>query len=179
MQYGLIFESAVVANKIASLNGKDKVLLGAAYLYRQQRLIEDFDKVYGEHLSSLFEAGIGACLEGRVKALAHLKEVEDNIPDTEEFGEQEGACAQNLLIALLYLLKFSASEQFEDFEKSASLAIDNIDLVNYEKDESYDEEVVTQEEVAVLIDMMDELAKRVEGARDTSVVAIICNGYML
>ncbi|WP_139341015.1 hypothetical protein [Pseudomonas sp. KK4] len=165
MQYGLIFESAVVANNIALLNGEDKVLLGGAYLYRQKRLIEDFDKLYGEKLSSLFKAGILACLEGRVKALAHLKEVEDNIPDTEEFGEQEGAYAQNLLIALLYLIKFSTGEQFEDFERSVSLAIDNIDLVNYEKDESYDEEAVTQEEIAILIDMIDKLVKRVGGGK--------------
>lgn len=68
----------------------------------KKRLIEDFDKVYGEHLSPLFEGGIAACLEGSVKALAHLKEVEGNIPDTEEFGEQEGAYTQDLLIALLY-----------------------------------------------------------------------------
>ncbi|MHC8317024.1 hypothetical protein [Pseudomonas sp. LB3P31] len=179
MQYSLIFESAVVASKIASLDGKDKIFLGAAYLYRQKRLIEDFDKVYSEQLSSLFETGIAACLEGRGKAFSHLKEVENNIPDTEEYGEQEGAYAQNLLIALLYLLKFSASEQFEDFEKSVSLAIDNIDLIHYEKDEFYDEEAVTHEEVAVLIVMMDELAKRVKGARNVSVIAKICKGYML
>ena len=179
MQYDLIFEAAAVANKLKLLNDKDQVFLGAAYLYRQKRLIEDFDKVYGEHLSPLFEGGIAACLEGSVKALAHLKEVEGNIPDTEEFGEQEGAYAQNLLIALLYLIKFCSSGQFEDFEQSVSSAINNIDLINYEKDELYDENAVAQEEISVLVFIMDELVKRGEGVRKISVLASVCNGYML
>ncbi|NWC92997.1 MULTISPECIES: hypothetical protein [unclassified Pseudomonas] len=107
MQYGLIFESAKVRPSFEILSRQQKVFIVAAYLYRQLRLIKSFDQVYSENLSELFIRGLKVAVESTSDLIRSTQEeVEDNIPDTEDFSAQEGSFAQNLMIALNYLLLF-------------------------------------------------------------------------
>ncbi len=79
-----------------------------------------------------------------------LGEVQGSIPDTDEFSEQEGAYAQNLMIALMYLLSFCQSGDQDQISKCINSALNNIDLINYERDEGYDESKVVEQEVAAV-----------------------------
>ncbi|MDG6392955.1 hypothetical protein QCD77_27470, partial [Pseudomonas savastanoi pv. phaseolicola] len=73
----------------------------ASYLYRQIRLIKAFDNCYSENLEGLVVAALKTSLSENKDSIIKIEHtVKKNIPDTEEFSEQEGSYAQNLMIAL-------------------------------------------------------------------------------
>lgn len=107
MQWNLIFEDATVSSYIEKLNPQQKSLLIASYLYRQIRLIKAFDNCYSENLEGLVVAALKTSLSEKKDSIIKIEHtVKKNIPDTEEFSEQEGSYAQNLMIALDYFLLF-------------------------------------------------------------------------
>lgn len=149
MQWGLIFESAKVKPYFESLGRQQKILVIASYLYRQLPLIKAFDECYSEKLTKLFLSAICAALVGSGKVEDVKADVEANIPDTEEFSEQEGSYAQNLMIALSYLLSFVVTDDSVSLHRCVDMFLQNVDLLNYELDEDYDEGLVVLKEIDV------------------------------
>ncbi len=100
--------------------------------------------------------------------------LEGIIPGTEEFPEQEGAYAQNLLIALSYLLLFSKSSKPKAFEESIGMALENIDLINYEMDEKYSYESMLENERKIASSMISRLINCDKSQLDLNLVSRIC-----
>ncbi|POA19972.1 hypothetical protein C1886_10785 [Pseudomonas sp. FW300-N1A1] len=181
MQWGLIFEDAAVVPLFQRLDGKQKVLVLAAYIYRQIRLIKDFDRCYGERLSDLLvKALTSAVLDGK-DVIRHVKdEVLGSIPDTDEFAEQEGAYAQNIMIALDYFLLYMLGGDISDMQRSVDMALQNIDLLYYEMDEGYDEKKVVEQEVLVVLSIIKMVSKIPQGLySDIRSVQELSRKYML
>jgi len=107
MQWGVIFGSASILQRFSGLSNNEKAIVGAAYLYRQLRLVEQFDACYHENLTQVLNEGLAACVNTNLGSVSLVEHVESKIPHTDEFSEEEGAYAQNLLIALKYLLGFA------------------------------------------------------------------------
>lgn len=107
MQWALIFESENVKHDFHQLSRQQKILFTSAYLYRQVRLVKDFDKVYSENLLRFFFETLELLVLEETEKLRNLVEIiDERIPDTDEFSEKEGSYAQNLMIALRYLVCF-------------------------------------------------------------------------
>ncbi|MBP1127144.1 MULTISPECIES: hypothetical protein [Pseudomonas] len=158
MQYDLIFKSEKVFSKFENLNSQQKILVIAAYLYRQFRLIKAFDQVYSEKLSELFISALGAAVDNASGLIKRTQEeVEANIPDTDEFSEQEGSFAQNLMISLNYFLLFVMHLDYSDLDRCVNMFLQNIDLLNYEADESYDEGQIILAEIEVALSLVEQV----------------------
>ncbi|UFI44948.1 hypothetical protein [Pseudomonas savastanoi] len=154
MQWNLIFEDATVSSYIEKLNPQQKILLIASYLYRQIRLIKAFDNCYSENLEGLVLEALKTSLSAKKDSIIRIEHaVKKSIPDTEEFSEQEGSYAQNLMIALDYFLLFLIDSDTSKLHKCIDMAMQNLDLLNYELDELYDENKVTSHEIAVVLDL--------------------------
>ncbi|MNJ56538.1 hypothetical protein D3C77_520900 [compost metagenome] len=179
MQWGLIFGDASVSGAFSALQREDQTIIGAAYLYRQKKLVEQFDVCYGEELTKIFEEGLLACVEKIGAAIDLENRIEASIPDTDEFSEQEGAYAQNLFIALTYLLRFSVDGQPEFFERSISMAAENIDLISYEADSSYDDAAVENRERLVASSMVDRLSRGRQGNSGLNLLAWLCGSNQI
>lgn len=181
MQWYLIFEDATVEPLFKKLDGKQKVLLLSAYIYRQARLIKDFDHYYGEDLFGLLVRGLTSVIFGESDAIKHVEqEVVNRIPDTDEFSEQVGAYAQNIMIALDYLLLYMLSGDVSNMQRSVDMALQNIDLVCYEMDEAYDEKKVVEQEVLVVFNIINSIKNiSVELYSDIVVVQGVARKYML
>jgi hypothetical protein len=154
MQWSLIFEDARIKPSFDKLDRNQKVLVIASYLYRQLRLIRAFDQCYCEKLSELFIHALDVALSSSGEARVIQGEVEKNIPDTDEYSEQEGSYAQNLIIALNYLLLFVLNNDRMELRRCVDMSLQNIDLINYEVNEIYDETLVTSKEVDVVTDLV-------------------------
>lgn len=175
MQWGLIFGSAGVAVSLSKLSRAQRAKLIAAYLYRQVRLVREFDDLYGEDLTSLFFRGLESVINGGAGLLKEtLDEVEAHVPDTEEFSEQEGAYAQNLMIALMYLLLYVQSGSEEKLIRCVDSALNNIDLINYEVDENYSEGEVVTHEVLVVEKLLNVMVRldQVDTLEGLSILAV-------
>jgi len=158
MQWCLIFEDATVQPLFQKLDGKQKVLVLSAYIYRQARLIKDFDRYYGEDLFGLLVRGLTSVILGENNTIKNVEqEVLNNIPDTDEFSEQEGAYAQNIMIALDYLLLYMLSGDVSDMQRSVDMCLQNIDLLCYEVDEAYDENKVVEQEASVVFNIINSI----------------------
>ncbi|GFZ63061.1 hypothetical protein PSE10B_57660 [Pseudomonas amygdali pv. eriobotryae] len=159
MQWNLIFEDATVSPYIEKLNPQQKTLLIASYLYRQIRLIKAFDSCYSENLERLFVEALEISLSEKKDSITKMEHtVKKSIPDTEEFSEQEGSYAQNLMIALDYFLLFLVDSDTSKLHKCIDMALQNLDLLNYEIDEFYDEDKVTSNEIAVALDLATKIS---------------------
>ncbi len=154
MQWSLIFEDARIRPSFDRLDRNQKVLVVASYLYRQLRLMRAFDQCYSENLSELFIHALDVALSTSGEAGVTQGEVYKNIPDTDEYSEQEGSYAQNLMIALNYLLLFVLNNDQIDLSRCVDMSLQNIDLINYEDNEDYDEKLVTSKEVDVVTDLV-------------------------
>lgn len=156
MQWALIFESEAVKHKFYRLSRRQKILLISSYLYRQVRLVKDFDKIYSENLLSFFFEVLELVVLEETEKLRSLVEViDERIPDTDEFSEQEGSYAQNLMIALRYLVCFFLRTDESGLQKCVEMALQNIDLINYEVDENYDESEVVAREVKIAAEFLE------------------------
>jgi len=176
MRWGLIFGHESVLNNFLKLTGSDKILIGAAYLYKQKRLIQRFDSLYAENLVNAFEQGIIECIKDSGKVDAVRFELEKMIPDTEAFPEPEGAYAQHLLIALVYLLMFSKSGKPDVFEDAMAMALENMELINYEADEDYGYDAMLKRERLVTMSMIARLPKEDRHQSDLASLSQICTG---
>lgn len=159
-----------------------QVLVMAAYLYRQRRLIEAFDQLYAEQATGLFiQALHGALLLDDGQVLQRLRQqVEQCIPDTEVYPAQEGAYAQNLLIALMYFLDFVQTQDPAGLERSLAMQLENIDLLHYEQDEHYDADQALEQERQVLLALMAAVEKRPgKRCRDVQCLADLSQPYSL
>ncbi|KPX40968.1 Uncharacterized protein ALO68_01315 [Pseudomonas syringae pv. helianthi] len=159
MQWNLIFEDATVSSYIEKLDSQQKSLLIASYLYRQIRLIKAFDSCYSENLEDLVVEALKTSLSEKKDSIIKIEHtINKSIPDTEEFSEQEGSYAQNLMIALDYFLLFLIDSDTSKLHKCIDMALQNIDLLNYEIDELYDEDEVTSNEVTVVLDLATKIS---------------------
>jgi hypothetical protein len=163
MQWSLIFEDARIKPSFDTLDRSQKILVMASYLYRQLRLIKAFDQCYSENLSELFIHALAIALKNSEEAGDIQREVEKNIPDTEEFSEQEGSFAQNLMIALNYLLLFVVDDDRADLRRCVDMFLQNLDLINYEVDENYDDELVTSKEIDVVAELVANILRASPG----------------
>lgn len=160
MQWGLIFEDTAVMIPFGKLSRAQRAKLIAVYLYRQIRLMREFDDHYGEDLTALFFRGLESAINGGLDRLkGTIDEVEANVPDTEEFSAQEGAYAQNLMIALMYLLSYVQAGNDEDLIRCVDSALNNIDLINYELDENYAEDKVVAREITAVQNSLSVMAR--------------------
>ncbi|WP_414156715.1 hypothetical protein [Pseudomonas sp. BNK-30] len=179
MQWGVIFGSASILQRFSGLSDNEKAIVGAAYLYRQLRLIEQFDACYDEDLTQVFKEGVVACANTNLAAVQLVERVESKIPDTDEFPEEEGAYAQNLFIALKYLLEFVFEGGVEAFESAISMAMENIDVINYNIDPNYDESAALTGEVAVASSIIDKLALRRQKRSGLDLLNWLCAGNFI
>ncbi|MCF8985803.1 hypothetical protein GIW26_19800 [Pseudomonas syringae] len=181
MQWNLIFEHESVSPLLGRLNDLEKTLLIACYLYRQVRLLRRFDNVYATDLSSLFLRSLDVALSGhRASVEAIERVVSSRIPDTEEYTEQEGAYAQNLVIALDYFLLFLLEVDEAKLQSCINMALQNLDLLNFEADEGYDEVKVTMGEIAVVSGLVaDILSLRPSLDRGVDLLEGLVSGYKI
>ncbi|PHN61374.1 hypothetical protein [Pseudomonas viridiflava] len=151
MQWTVIFETESLKHDFNRLSRQQKILLFSAYLYRQVRLIKEFDSLYSEDLSTFFTEVLGfVVLEDKEKLRNIVEVIDGRIPDTDEFSEQEGSYAQNLIIALRYLVCFLLRIDESGLQKCVDMSLQNIDLINYDVDENYDEAEVVAREAKII-----------------------------
>ncbi|MNN23069.1 hypothetical protein D3C81_1364530 [compost metagenome] len=118
---------------------------------------------------------------GENDAIKHVEqEVVNRIPDTDEFSEQVGGYAQNIMIALDYLLLYMLSGDVSDMQRSVDMTLQNIDLVCYEVDEAYDERKVVEQEVLVVLNIINSIEDISVGLySDIVTVQELARKYML
>ncbi|GAB7531342.1 hypothetical protein PS3A_37540 [Pseudomonas sp. 3A(2025)] len=173
MPWGPILDEPRIRASFAALEHHQKTVVIAACLYRQLRLIEAFDRCYAQQASQMFIRALDAALANDRDARQRVsEEVSHCIPDTEVYSEQEGSYAQNLLIALSYFLDFVHSKDAGALDNSTRMLLENIDLINYEADEQYDEDSVFAHEVSVFLRLIDAVQRlSIERCRDVQGVA--------
>lgn len=155
MQWQPVFENPLIDHQVRALSAEQARRLLASYLYRQFRLVRSFDQRYQSNLQDLFLRELSVAVSGSAASAGRgMGEVYAAIPDTDEYAQQEGAYAQNLMIALWYLLSFAHQPDPELLQSAANAALNNIDLLNYERDEHYDEPAVVAREVVVVRQML-------------------------
>ncbi|UFH51289.1 hypothetical protein [Pseudomonas sp. KNUC1026] len=121
-----------------ALSEQQQRLVIASYTYRSLRLVEMFDRRYDQCLAGLFGRGLAAYAAGTAHDSRALKaEIGTHIPDTDEFGEEEGAYAQNAFIALAYLMEAATSGDLALLQASIEMTQNNADLLCYECDPDY------------------------------------------
>lgn len=156
VQWALIFESENVKHDFHQLSRQQKILFTSAYLYRQVRLVKDFDKVYSENLLRFFFETLELLVVEETEKLRNLVEIiDERIPDTDEFSEKEGSYAQNLMIALRYLVCFFLRTDELGLQNCVEMSLQNIDLINYEVDENYDESEIVAREVKIVAEFLE------------------------
>lgn len=181
MQWQPVFENPLIDKQIRALTSDQTRRLLASYLYRQFRLVRSFDQRYQSNLQDLFVRQLSVAVTG---SAAHVElgigEVHAAIPDTEEYAQQEGAYAQNLMIALWYLLSFAHKPDPKLLQAAANAALNNVDLLNYELDEHYDEPAVVAREVVVVRQMLRRMRAGAACSGDVAAdIAALADGLAL
>ncbi|WP_313739399.1 hypothetical protein [Pseudomonas sp.] len=154
MAWQSLLEHPRLRTSFVALDPWRKVLVLVAYLHRQLRLVQAFDHLYAQRLTQVFVRGLACALADDREAQRRMRaDVMQCIPDTDDYPAQEGAWAQNLLIALIYVLDFRVEGDAQALARSLRSSLDNIDLIHYEADERYDESYVLDEEVRLLLEL--------------------------
>lgn len=142
-----------------ALSEQQQRLVIASYTFRNLRLVEMFDRCYNQCLASLFGRGLVAYAAGKAHDSRDLSaEIEAHIPDTDEFGEEEGAYAQNAFIALVHLMEAAASGDAALLQASIEMTQNNADLLNYERNPDYRLTTLLAAEQQVLDNLMEQAA---------------------
>ncbi|QKZ02415.1 hypothetical protein [Pseudomonas eucalypticola] len=141
-------------------------------------MVERFDKVYGEALTPIFVHGLQVAIDGNEEEKKKCYSIsEANIPDTDEFSEEEGAYAQNAMISLYYFLGNALSEDGASIQGAIGLMLENLDLLNYESDHNYDQSTMILNEITVVLDMISVIVRA--PSSDATLANSTARGYML
>ncbi|MCQ9427146.1 hypothetical protein NRB16_26900 [Pseudomonas sp. LJDD11] len=181
MQWQPVFENPLIDKEVRALSADQARRLLASYLYRQFRLVRSFDQRYQSNLQDLFVRQLSVAVAGSAAGVElGIGEVYAAIPDTDEYAQQEGAYAQNLMIALWYLLSFAHEPDTELLQAAANAALNNVDLLNHELDEHYDESAVVAREVVVVRQMLRRMRAGAACSGDVAVdIADLAGGLAL
>lgn len=144
-----------IYNKFNSLNENEMKLFCLTQVERQSNLLTLFDKAYKKRLIAFFNESLDNSYKNIIEGRKHenltdlIRNLEKKIPDTDDYGKVEGSFAQNTLISLFYFYSFLVDLDLENLEICTEKVFENIDLVNFEIDENYNQEIVFQNEVKI------------------------------
>ncbi|MCL1919020.1 MAG: hypothetical protein FWG14_11995 [Peptococcaceae bacterium] len=158
------YEKAVL-NRLKILPENKITFVLRFFIDRQRKLVEGFDNEFKETLLEIFvdglrymeEYALGQMVQSELTEIKHS--VEEKMPNSDDYvseGEDDyTACAQNALIALLEGLQFCASGDFSNAESSIAIALETVDVVNYSRNENYNEEKVFKREYKIIAELID------------------------
>jgi hypothetical protein len=172
------------AKEIDTISKVKKSILALAYIERQQNLVFQFDNTYDENYATLFkesiEKGFNNILNNNTNSNKSIvAELEESVPDTEEFDRIEGSYAQNAMISLIYFFDFLSSGEISIFDDCVEKVLETIDLVNYEKDENYNSKPVITAEIEILQIILNEVNKNEDVKGSINAVREIAKKYVI
>lgn len=132
---------------IIKLGFQQKVMAGVFFLHKQIYGMEQFDKIYDEHLLSFYNDIINELTyrsdteTSRMALRNRLKDSKIKIPDTDEFSSKEGVFAQYAMISASYLISFSIECKQADLYKSLEASIENLCMQNQLSDTPQSDDV--------------------------------------
>ena len=146
-----------VMEAIEKLPREKLFLLGLCYTERNRIIIEEFDKLYGEHISEQFNSKLEYAYSTLlVKSLdqdvvrGYSEVLEQMLPDSEDYTETLGGLALNGLSMLCYCYRFLLTAQSENIGYIIGLALETVDAIGQEHSNDYDYETGHMEEYVVM-----------------------------
>ena len=142
-----------------ALSAVQQRMVMASYTLRSLSLLELFDRRYDQRLAGLFCRGLSVYVAGSLHEYSTLHaEIEAHIPDTDVFGEQEAAYAQNAFIALFYLMEATPDDDPASLERSIDMTLQNVDLLYYERNPDYRQVILDVAEQQVFNSLLEQAA---------------------
>ncbi|HIA3423743.1 TPA: hypothetical protein ACWP5X_005359 [Escherichia coli] len=146
--------------KLVTLPQEKKFTLGLIYINRQSDLFILFDKMYRTNLHDVFcnyiQYGVDVITAKRSISI-DMNEVYSAIPDADDYSETECAYVQNALLSIYYLFEFYITKKNDLFQQSLDMVLENVDVLSYSVNKSYDENNVFSHEVEILNDIFSKV----------------------
>ena len=150
-----------IVNELVTLPKHKQLPILKYSLERQLPLVRIFDETYEEDLCNIFKFGLDY-----IDGLIHEKfkvnnikdvisQVESNVPDSDEFGDDEGEYGQNALISLLYGFQFIETGDVEHISSAIDKVFESVDIFNLSQDKNYDEKEIFKKEISIFNNLMD------------------------
>lgn len=145
------------AKKIKELSAENKLLLGLCYTERSQKLVEAFDEFYHESLSQHFIDKLNKAFYLLLSkqpvtdtTKKDSKELEEILPDSDDYSEMQGGLALNGLSMLCYCYRYLLTNKYENIIYTLNLAFEILDAIGSETNENYCYEKGCQREFSLL-----------------------------
>ena len=152
-------------NKIQELSPNMLLLLGLCYAERNLQVVKAFDNYYCERLSDCFSSKLDYAffsvtheLTDHVDIVNYSLELEQILPDTEDYPDILGGLALNGLSTLCYCYRYLLTNQLENIIYIINLAFETIDAIGIETNEQYDYEIECQKEFVLLDEYLEALS---------------------
>ncbi|KNC90578.1 hypothetical protein [Trabulsiella odontotermitis] len=147
-EYGKDFLERLIA-----LPQDKKFTLGLIYVNRQSELFIFFDNIYSTNLHDVFcryiRNGVDAIVaKGSVSI--DINEIYAAIPDADDYSEIECTYVQNALLSIYYLFDYYITKENDLLQQSLDMVLENVDVLSYSVNKSYDEHNVFSHEVKIL-----------------------------
>lgn len=163
--------------KLATLTQDKKFIFGLIYISRQSDLVNLFDNRYHTDLNNVFcryvQYGIDMIAKNKPIPI-DINEIYAAIPDSDDYSEVECSYAQNALISIYYLFDFYMTNKNDLFLKSLDMALENVDVISYSANKSYNEEKVFSYE----IDVMNNIIYKIENSSDNLYNLMVCENKL-
>jgi len=122
--------------RIVELPEKNLLLLGLCYAERSRRIVAEFDEFYNEGLSKHFINKLDKAFDYLLNASSisdsdvikeYSKQLEQILPDSEDFPEIQGGLALDGLSMLCYCYRYILTKQLENISYILDLALEITD----------------------------------------------------
>ena len=105
---------------IRKLSIDKQLLLGLCYVDRHQQIVQEFDDFYNENISEQYNKKLDDIYNNLLGKFAVssdiqkcIKDLEEIIPDSEDYPDIQCPLTQNAIIMLIYCYKFLLESQTE------------------------------------------------------------------
>ncbi|EOF5965544.1 hypothetical protein ACK1FJ_004674 [Salmonella enterica] len=139
--------------KLVTLSPDKKLTLGLTYINRQSELFVLFDDIYKTDFHDVFckyiQLGIDV-ITANESITIDTNEIYAVIPDADDYSGIECSYVQNALLSIYYLFDFYLTKKNDLFQQALDIVLENVDVISYGKDKSYDEEKIFSHEIEIL-----------------------------
>ncbi|ECA6122962.1 hypothetical protein EM825_23610 [Salmonella enterica subsp. enterica serovar Redlands] len=140
-------------DRLVALPQDKKFILGLIYINRQSDLFILFDDIYSTNLHDVFcsyiKHGVDAIAAKRSISV-DINEIYAAVPDADDYSETECSYVQNALLSIYYLFDFYITKKNDLFQQSLDMVLENVDVLSYSVNKSYDENNIFSHEIEIL-----------------------------
>jgi len=150
--------------EIVELPEENLLLLGLCYAERSRRIVAEFDEFYNEELSKHFVNELDKAFDylldtstfsSSIEIGEDSKELEQILPDTEDFPEMQGGLALSGLSILCYCYRYMLTKQPENISYILNLAFEITDAICIVSNGKFNYDTEWQKELDLLAEYIE------------------------